>query len=163
MFLSLQSEEKKTDWYSVGLYCLYSSTASSCLLLFPSESISCLSASPFPVLSLSPSPIPPQISLFGRLSPSEGDTAPRHAEVAVNSGSTSCLWKQKNYTVTFPAFLLKISYGGSLSKEDRDPGGGETGCSSNHFLSHHFLQVDSMNFKNLFQYTLSTQYFCPFP
>lgn len=46
MFLSLQSEEKKTDWYSVGLYCLYSSSASSCLLIFPSERVSCLSASP---------------------------------------------------------------------------------------------------------------------
>lgn len=49
----------------------------------------------------------------------------------------------ENYTVTFPAFLLEISNRSGLSIQDRDPGGGETGCCYNHFLPHPFLHVDS--------------------
>lgn len=58
----------------------------------------------------------------------------------------------ENYTVTFPAFLLEISNRSGLSIQDRDPGCGETGSCSNHFLHHHFLQVDEFE-------TVSPQHF----
>lgn len=57
---------------------------------------------------------------------------------------------RKSRAVAFPAFQHEISRRRSLSNVDRDPGGGETGCSSNHFRSHHFLQVDWTNVENPF-------------
>lgn len=70
------------------------------------------------------------------------ETQPRGAECWWLALAVFLFMEAENYTVTFPAFLLEISNRRSLSIQDRDPGGGETGCCYNHFLSHHFLQVD---------------------
>lgn len=132
----------ETDWHSISTYCL-------CLLL--PVALFLLSGFPvsmpplFPAPSLSPSRIPPLTLSF------------RSSLEACGSG-TKLWWRVlfvgagKNDAVTFPAFQLAMSCRRSLSNEDRDPGGGGTGCSSNHFRSHHFLQVDWTNVKNPFRF-----------
>lgn len=142
--MSVLSEEKKTDWCSVCLL----------LSLLPSPLLSILACCSFllmgfpvflpplfPVLSLSPSLAPCSLSLLVCLSPSEGDSAQRHTGTDWRLTLAVVLFMEaENYT--FPAFLLEIRSRSGLSIQDRDPGGGETGCCYNHFLHHHFIQVD---------------------
>lgn len=118
----------------------FSPSVNSCLLLFSSDGVSCLSASPLS-RSLTFSLSRPLFTLLVCLSPSEGDSAQRHTGTDWRLTLAVVLFMEaENYT--FPAFLLEIRSRSGLSIQDRDPGGGETGCCYNHFLHHHFLQVD---------------------
>lgn len=89
----------------------------------------------FPVLLLSPSSLAHFLCQYVCLP--QRETQPWRLTLAV-----VLFMEAENYAVTFPAFLLEISNRSGLSVQDRDPGGGETGCCYNHFLPHHFLQVD---------------------
>lgn len=149
MTLSFLSEKKKTDWLnwqSVFYRLFFSLVLSFCqnfclsflLMGFPHFLLP-----PFPVLALSPSAVPCSLFLSVCLSPSEGRLSPEAHRTDWRLTLAVVLFMEaENYTVTFPAFLLEISNRSGLSIQDRDPGGGETGCCCNHFLPHHFLQVD---------------------
>lgn len=114
---------------------------------FPSERVSCLSASPLSCpLTFSLSHLSPDSPCSGVSLLRQRPRGARERRWAL--AARLVCGSRKSYAVTFPAFQLEISRRRSLSNEDRDPGGGETGCCSNHFRSRRFLQVDWTNVKN---------------
>lgn len=140
----VKGEEERLKLSSACLFLSSSpfSPVNSFLSFFFFDGFSCLfvpSLFLFPLLS----PSSPLLTFpVGNVRLPQKETQPRHSQGWQLTLTVSLFMEAENYTVTFPAFLLEISNRRGLSIQDRDPGGIETGCFCNHFLSHHFLQVD---------------------
>lgn len=99
----------------------------------------------FPVLSLSPpfSSLARSLSLSACLSPSEGRLGPAaHRAAGGKLWQSSCLWKRKTTLSHFLLFCLKLATGVAYLCRTEILEVGRQACFYNHFLSHHFLQVD---------------------